>query len=101
MRVGANSDVIASAPPRAAIYCRVSTNNQGTDRQVVELMQFAERAGYEVVDTFTEIVSGAKTSTKDRVERAKVIELARQRQIDVILVLRSPDSSCAPTPFGR
>lgn len=71
---------------RAAIYCRVSTTNQGTDRQVVELLQFAERAGYAVTGTFTEVVSGANTSTKDRVERAKVIELARQRQIDVILV---------------
>lgn len=82
------SDVIAVGVlrKRAAIYCRVSTTNQGTDRQVVELLQFAERAGYVVVGAFTEIVSGAKTSTKDRVERAKVIELARQRQIDVILV---------------
>ena len=53
---------------------------------MVALPQFAERAGYEVVDTFTEIVSAAKTSTKDRVERVKVIELARHRQIDVILV---------------
>jgi putative DNA-invertase from lambdoid prophage Rac len=82
------TDSIAADPPRkrAAIYCRVSTGNQGTDRQVVELLQFADRAGYEVVDTFTEIVSGAKTSTRDRVERTKVIELARHRQIDVILV---------------
>lgn len=71
---------------RAAIYCRVSTHNQGTDQKVVELLQFADRSGYEGVDTFTEIVSGAKTSTKDRVERAKVIELARQRETDVILV---------------
>ena len=53
---------------------------------MVELLQFGDRAGYEVVDTFTEIVSGAKTSTKDHIKRAKVIELARQRQIDVILV---------------
>lgn len=71
---------------RAALRCRVSTSNQGTHRPEVELMQFSERAGYEVTGAFTEIVSGAKTSTRDRVERAKVIELARQRQTDVILV---------------
>jgi putative DNA-invertase from lambdoid prophage Rac len=69
-----------SCRQRAAMWCRVSTGNQGADRQVVELLQFADRAGDEVVDTFTEIVS------EDRVERAKVIELARRRQIDVILV---------------
>lgn len=53
---------------------------------MLELLQFAERAGYVVIGTFTEIVSGAKTSTKDRVERAKVIELPRHSRIDVILV---------------
>jgi putative DNA-invertase from lambdoid prophage Rac len=71
---------------RAAIYCRVSTTHQGTDRQAFELLQFADRAGYVVVGVFTEAVSGAKTERKDRAERAKVLDLARQRQIDVILV---------------
>lgn len=82
------NDVDERRPPRqrAAIYCRVSTVNQGTDRQVIELLQFADRAKHEVVGTFTEVVSGAKTSAKDRIERAKVLDLARQRKIDVILV---------------
>lgn len=71
---------------RAAIYCRVSTTAQGTDRQSLELLQFADRAGYEVVGTFEETVSGARTVARDRPERAKVLALAQKRVIDVILV---------------
>jgi putative DNA-invertase from lambdoid prophage Rac len=71
---------------RAAIYCRVSTANQGTDRQATELLAYADRAGFEVIGTFTEIVSGAKTERRDRPERAKVLDLARQKEIDAILV---------------
>jgi putative DNA-invertase from lambdoid prophage Rac len=71
---------------RAAIYCRVSTAHQGTDRQATELLAYADRAGFEVIGTFTEVVSGAKTERRDRPARAKVLDLARQKEIDAILV---------------
>lgn len=62
---------VNSAPSRrATINCRVSVNNRGRDRHLVELLKFADRAGDEIVETFAEIVSAVKTSTKDRVERA-------------------------------
>jgi len=44
---------------------------------------FAERAGYEVVEVFRETGSGAKL---DRAERKRVMALAQDRRIDVVLV---------------
>lgn len=68
---------------RAAIYARVSTSDQSCERQVDELTAFAERGGYEVVDTFKETASGTKSN---RTERSKIMKLAQARKIDAILV---------------
>jgi putative DNA-invertase from lambdoid prophage Rac len=68
---------------RVGIYCRVSTHDQNCDRQKRELKSYADRCNYDLVEIFTETGSGAKL---DRVERKRVISLARAREIDVILV---------------
>ena len=68
---------------RIGIYCRVSTHDQVCDRQESELKSYADRCNYDVVRIFKEVGSGAKN---DRVERLRVMELARGRQIDAILV---------------
>ena len=68
---------------RAAIYTRVSTDDQSCDRQVAELQQYAQRGDLEVVAVVTETASGAKNN---RLERQRVIELARRREIDLALV---------------
>jgi putative DNA-invertase from lambdoid prophage Rac len=68
---------------RAAIYCRVSTHDQRCDRQETELEIYAARCGYDVVQIYRETGSGAKL---DRVERKKIIQLARARSIDIVLV---------------
>lgn len=68
---------------RVAVYCRVSTNDQNCDRQERDLESYASRCGYFVVQVFKETGSGAKL---DRVERKRVIDLARAREIDIILV---------------
>ena len=68
---------------RAAIYCRVSTADQSCERQERDLVAFAARAGYEVVGVFREIGSGAKL---DRAERKRVMALAQDRRIDIVLV---------------
>lgn len=68
---------------KAVIYCRVSTDDQCCDRQERDLLAFADRAGYEVAGIYKEIASGAKL---DRAERKKVLALARQREVQVILV---------------
>lgn len=68
---------------RVGIYCRVSTHDQICDRQESELKSYAARCNYDVVRIFKEVGSGAKV---DRLERKRVIALARARQIDIILV---------------
>ncbi len=68
---------------RCAIYCRVSTHDQNCDRQEHELKSYADRCGYDVVGIFKETGSGAKL---DRQERKTVIDTARDRRIDIILV---------------
>ena len=68
---------------RCVIYCRVSTSDQSCDRQERDLVEFADRAGYEVIEIFKETASGAKDN---RPERKKVITLAQKRAIDVVLV---------------
>jgi putative DNA-invertase from lambdoid prophage Rac len=68
---------------QAVIYARVSTSDQSSERQVADLTEFAKRAGYTVVETFKETISGTKTN---RYSRNKVMELAQQRKIDAVLV---------------
>lgn len=68
---------------KVALYCRVSTADQSCARQEHDLLEFAARAGYEVVGIWKETASGIQD---DRVERHKVMALAQARQIDAILV---------------
>lgn len=42
------------------IFARVSSKNQQTERQVLELREHAERHGYNVVGVYEEVISGAK-----------------------------------------
>lgn len=68
---------------RAAVYCRVSTGDQSCERQELDLAAFAQRGHYDVVSVFRETASGNRA---DRIERGRVIALARDRQIEVVLV---------------
>jgi putative DNA-invertase from lambdoid prophage Rac len=68
---------------QVALYARVSTADQSCERQVAELSAYAERSNFEIVVVVKETASGAKD---DRAERNKVMNLARKRQIDMVLV---------------
>jgi putative DNA-invertase from lambdoid prophage Rac len=68
---------------RVAIYARVSTKDQNCDRQIADLQNYAQLANYQVVATHTEKASGTKN---DRQQRKNVINLARARRIDAVLV---------------
>jgi putative DNA-invertase from lambdoid prophage Rac len=70
---------------QAAIYCRVSTDDQSCERQERDLRAFAERAGHHIVAVFKETASGANNA---RPERKKVMALAQTRAIDAILVTK-------------
>lgn len=68
-----------------AIMVRVSTGKQETDRQVFELREVAETAGWEVVEVIEEVISGA-ASEAERAGIEQVMELARARRIRKVLV---------------
>jgi putative DNA-invertase from lambdoid prophage Rac len=68
---------------KVAIYCRVSTSDQSCARQERDLLEYAARAGDEVVGVWKETASGTKT---ERPQRKKAMALAQTRQIGVVLV---------------
>ncbi len=70
---------------RAGLYARVSTNDQQTiPLQMRALREYAARRGWAVALQVREIGSGASA----RELRERIVEAARRRQIDVVLVWR-------------
>ena len=70
---------------RAGLYARVSTNDQQTiPLQIRSLREYAARRGWTIVIQVKEVGSGAS----ERQLREKLLEAARRRQIDVVLVWR-------------
>ncbi len=72
-------------PFRAGLYARVSTQDQQTiPLQTRALREYAARRGWRIVLQVKEIGSGAA----QRERREKLMEAARRREIDVVLVWR-------------
>ncbi len=70
---------------RAALYARVSTNDQQTlPMQSRAMREYAARRGWTVVLQVREVGSGAA----QREAREQLLEAARRREIDVVLVWR-------------
>jgi len=70
---------------RAGLYARVSTNDQQTlPMQNRELREYAARRGWTVTMQVREVGSGAV----ERKARRQLMEAARRREIDVVLVWR-------------
>lgn len=79
---------------QAVIYARVSSSGsleyrQNTDRQVKDLTDYASYKGYDLVDTYTEHISGAKKNS-DRPALQEAIDqckaLAAEKDTKVILL---------------
>jgi DNA invertase Pin-like site-specific DNA recombinase len=70
---------------RAAIYLRVSTDEQTTDNQERELRAAAERAGHDIVQVYVDAgISGAKGRDK-RPAFDKMHKDAAKRQFDIVM----------------
>src|SRR5581483_3805303 len=70
---------------RAGLYARVSTNDQQTlPMQSRALREYAARCGWTIALQVREVGSGAS----NRQAREKLLEAARRREIDVVLVWR-------------
>jgi DNA invertase Pin-like site-specific DNA recombinase len=72
---------------RAAIYARVSTVDRGQDpeTQLRQLREYADRRAFAVVHEYVDRASGARN---DRPEYRAMLEAARKRRFDVLLVWR-------------
>jgi len=66
----------------AAIYVRVSTNEQDTEMQETELLEYCEKRGWSHV-VYRDTASGAKS---DRQALTAMLNDMRRRKIDVIVV---------------
>src|SRR6266478_7759723 len=70
---------------RAGLYARVSTNDQQTlAMQSRAMREYAARRGWTIAVQIHEVSSGAA----NRQNREKLLEAARRREIDVVLVWR-------------
>ena len=72
---------------QAVIYSRVSSDSerQDTERQTLELKEYAHRMGYTLVDVYEEKVSGFKKN-EQRPVFSKMLEDISSKQIDKVLV---------------
>lgn len=72
---------------KAVIYSRVSSecNRQDTQRQTNELIEYANKMGYELVEVYEEKVSGYKKN-EDRPVFSKMLEEIEKGTIDKVLV---------------
>ena len=70
----------------AVIYARVSStgDRQSTERQVIDLTDYADKNGITICKTFEEHISGAKRNT-ERAVLSECIEYAISNSIDVVL----------------
>lgn len=71
----------------AVIYARVSSTNdrQSTDRQVVDLTNYASRNNMEVVKVYEEHISGA-TRNEDRLELCCCLDYCIAQKVDTLLI---------------
>ncbi len=71
---------------RAALYMRVSTLDQHPETQLYDLRQMAQQRGYEIVEEYTDRISGAKAR---RPGLDQMMRDARRGRFDVVLVWAS------------
>ena len=73
-------------PPRVAVYARVSTVDQSTESQLLDLRRYVSERGWQIYREFVdEGISGTKDS---RPALDQLMDDARKRRFDVVLVWR-------------
>lgn len=70
---------------KVVIYTRVSTQGQEYERQLAELRDYAARMNYEVVEEFSEKVSGAKR-VEEREALMSLLRYAEENKVDKVLI---------------
>lgn len=70
---------------KVVIYTRVSTQGQEYERQLAELRDYAARMNYEVVEEFSEKVSGAKR-VEEREALMSLLRYVEENKVDKVLI---------------
>lgn len=72
---------------RAALYARVSTLDKGQDpeTQLAQLRDYAQKRNFDIIGEFVDHASG---TTEERTGYKQMMQAAKKRQIDVVLVWR-------------
>ena len=70
---------------KVVIYARVSTQGQDYERQLIELRDYAKKMNYEIVEEFTEKISGAK-HIAEREALTQLLEFVKVHKVDKVLV---------------
>lgn len=71
---------------KVVILGRVSTDQQNYERQVVELNEYCCKVGWEVVETFTNKISGAET-IENRTEIMNMIKFIKENEVTRVVCL--------------
>ena len=67
---------------KVAIYCRVSSELQELENQLLELRNWADQQGYQVIREYTDVASGARR----REHLDDLFDDARHRRFDVVAI---------------
>lgn len=70
---------------KAAIYCRVSTEEQSPHKQESICREYCERNGIEIFNVYTDVISGARVS---RPSFNQLLYAMRHYKFDVIVVTK-------------
>ena len=71
---------------RIAIYARVSTSSQTTQNQIDALTELASRQGYDIIKIYSDNGFSGTKSTADRPALNDLMNDARKKQFDMVLV---------------
>lgn len=78
---------LLNATKRVALYARVSTMDKGQDpeTQLIQLRAYAQNRNFEIIGEFVDYASG---TTEERKQYKLMMDSAKKRKIDVVLVWR-------------
>jgi DNA invertase Pin-like site-specific DNA recombinase len=68
---------------QVALYARVSTEEQKTDLQLMDLKEYVQKRGYTIYMVYEDIISG---TANERAALDRLLTDARHRKFDIVLV---------------
>ena len=78
--------LMKTKPTNAIILVRVSTKEQNVDRQISDLDAFADKQGWNVVETISSHVSGSKVKYQEREDLDQVRPLVEMGKAEKLLL---------------